>query len=181
MSTEGNGTGGDLRLLREHWQSALGILIAGVATFAITFGGYQSYLDNGPLELDIPGATLTLLVWVAVGLASGFVSGRLRDAIGAWIAAMAGVIAAYVTFYVVLHPGAFFPGEGGFAGGLPSVGLFLAGFLTFGHWLGSYARVWVQEGEDDEPGPAAGAAARPAPTLTPAPPETPHEDAPEGP
>jgi hypothetical protein len=140
-----------IRLVRENWQSSLAILIAGVATGAITFGGYQNYLDSGPLELNIPGVTLTLLVWIAVGLASGFVSGHLRDAIGVWIAAMTGVVVAYVSFYLVLHPGAFFPGEHGFVGGLPTTGLFLAGFLTVGHWLGAYARVWVAEGEQDVP------------------------------
>jgi len=163
MSRPGRTVARGFRLLRGNWQSALGILIAGVATGAITFGGYEYYRDNGSLQLDVPGVTVALLAWVAVGLASGFVSGRLRDAIGAWIAAMIGVAVAYVLFYVVLHPDVVFPVEGGFVGSLPSVALFLAGFLTFGHWLGSFARTWVEEGAADEPEPAGRVSRAPAP------------------
>jgi uncharacterized membrane protein YhaH (DUF805 family) len=138
-------------LVREYWQSALGMLIAGAATFAITFGSYESYRDHGSLELDMAGVTLTLILWLAVGIAAGFVSGRLRDAIGSWIASVVGVLIAYAVFYLVVHPDAVYASKGGFTADIGSIALFLAGFISLGHVVGVYAREYVRADEEAPP------------------------------
>jgi hypothetical protein len=140
-------------LIREHWQSALGMLIAGAATFAITFGSYESYRDNGSLQLDMAGVALTLILWLGVGIAAGFVSGRLRDAIGSWIASVVGVVVAYAAFYLVVHPDAVYASEGGFMADIGSIALFLAGFISLGHLVGVYAREYVRADEATAPVP----------------------------
>jgi hypothetical protein len=150
-------------LVREYWQSALGMLIAGAATCAITYADYEYYLDNGSLQLDMAGVTLTLILWLAVGIAAGFVSGRLRDAIGSWTASVVGVVVAYAAFYLVVHPDAVYPSTGGFMSDIGSIALFLAGFISLGHLVGVYAREYVKA--DDEAAPSSGP--RPEPPVEP--------------
>jgi hypothetical protein len=157
--TEGSGA---IDLVRQYWQSVLGMLIAGAATCAITYGGYENYRDNGSLMLDMAGVALTLILWLAVGVAAGFVSGHLRDVIGSWVASVAGVVVAYAAFYLVIHPEAVYPSEGGFRGDIVSIAVFLAGFISIGHVVGVYAREYL---EGDEGAELASGPSEPAPAA----------------
>lgn len=170
-----------LRFVRENWQSVLGIVIAGCATFAITLAGYEYNKDYGSLQLDMAGVTLVLLLFAAVGIAAGFVSGRVRDAIGSWIASIVGVFVAHFAFYVVLFPWVAYPSEDGFEGDIVPIAVFLAAFIGGGHWLGTLTRAWLEEPEPGEepkpvgeakpakPEPAEAEQAEPEPTGEPEP------------
>jgi hypothetical protein len=141
--TEGSGA---IDLVRQYWQSVLGMLIAGAATCAITYGGYENYRDNGSLMLDM----------------AGVVSGHLRDVIGSWVASVVGVVVAYAAFYLVIHPEAVYPSEGGFRGDIVSIAVFLAGFISIGHVVGVYAREYL---EGDEGAELASGPSEPAPAA----------------
>jgi peptidoglycan/LPS O-acetylase OafA/YrhL len=122
-----------------YLRTGLGIAIAGLATCALMLVDYQSFRVEGPHGAEIVSALAALALWLGVGVASGLVSGRLRDAPASWAAALVGVMLAHQIFYVALFPDARYPGEDGFEGDIIPIAVALLLIVAGGHLLGGAA------------------------------------------
>ena len=117
--------------------------MAGLAPFVLMLVDYWTFRQQGPSSGGTASLVAGLALWVAVGATSGLLSGRFRDALVSWVAALAGVLLAHQLFYSVLFPTSSYPGEDGFEGDIVPIAVFLLLFIVGGHLLGALAsRSW---------------------------------------
>jgi hypothetical protein len=85
------------------WRSALGAVIAGLATGALLLYSWSNERDGVAWN---PGIAISLALWVGIGVSAGLVSGRLRDAFGSWGLAVVGFLIVYGIHYGIPLGGA---------------------------------------------------------------------------
>jgi hypothetical protein len=112
----------------------LAAAVAGLATCALAGYVWWSYRGSIP-RIDALGAPIL----VAIGAVSGLVSGRYRDALVSWIAALIGAVAAYWANYTI-DPG--WPrSDAPFEVGVALAAILLLAGTGGGHLVG----VWVAD------------------------------------
>jgi hypothetical protein len=112
---------------------AISAAIAGLGTFGFTGYHWWSYRGSVPQ----PDVSAAILILVAIGAAAGLLSGRLRDAPVAWVAAAIGWTLAYQANYII-DP-AWPTSDSSFGGAVLLTAIFLLPLVGGGHLLG----VWL--------------------------------------
>jgi uncharacterized membrane protein YhaH (DUF805 family) len=110
--------------------AALAAAIAGLGTFALgawTLGSYRAGAPN-------PGWIELILGWIAVSVTAGVISGRNRDALISWPAAIIGVTLAYQA-----NDPSWLRAQTPIQFGLGEIAVLLLIFIAGGHALGVWA------------------------------------------
>lgn len=114
-------------------KAILSAAIAGVGMCAVAGFGWWSIRTGGPLSNVSVG--ILILITIAIGATAGLISGRFRDAIASWAAAVIGAALAYQANYTI-DP-SWPRSETPFEGWVVYAAVFLLPFIAGGHLLGA--------------------------------------------